>query len=107
VVRAMPVTRVTAKRIYFRGGDDGPKWIREREFFIPRGDVEQAGEIWHQTLHERLYLKPPEPRDNQRSKSVAELRREMAECHPDVGGDPAEFRAAHGRYVAARAVADV
>ncbi len=44
-----------------------------------------------------------EPTDDDESKSLARLRREMADSHPDAGGDPAAFREAHARYTAAKA----
>ena len=106
---ACPITRITAKRIYFRDGGPG-KWRGEQEWFVDRAAIEGNGDgVYHRRMRETLELQPPELRRyRRRSKSVAELRREMADCHPDRGGDPAEFRAARARYAAAKAVtADV
>jgi hypothetical protein len=121
-VRACPVTRVTAKRIYFRGAENGPKYLRDKEWFIDRAAIERGGDIIGQTLsnggvyHRRigavLHLEPPEresaivqrlvatPNDG---KSVAELRKEAADLHPDRGGDAAQFRKAYARYATAKA----
>ncbi|MCH9729882.1 MAG: hypothetical protein K0U84_09445 [Actinomycetia bacterium] len=105
---ACPITRSTAKRIYFREPvvrlrsgliDHGP------EYFVDRMVIERDGEIFHRGLRKSLQLAPPELRSSPPPKSVADLRREMADCHPDRGGDPAEFRRAHARYMAAKAVA--
>jgi hypothetical protein len=128
-VRACPVTRVTAKRIYFRGADNGPKSLRDREWFVSRRDIEGAGDVvgqllagggvYHRGLRQVLHLHPPQrsvgtaarqlrpiiEADRDSEKSVAELRREAAEAHPDRGGDPAAFRAAYARYARAKAVA--
>ncbi len=106
-VRACPVTRVTAKRIYFRGSPDGPRWLQEQEMFVDRAAIEKDGRIYNRRLREALHLEPPTRREaRQQTKCLAELRREMAELHPDVGGDPDEFRTAHARYIAAKAVAE-
>lgn len=106
VIHACPVTRITAKRIYFRGSPDGPRWLEEQEMFVERAAIERDGDIYHRGMREILSLEPPVRRDHRRqSKSLAELRREMAKLHPDVGGDPDEFRAAYARYFAAKVVA--
>jgi hypothetical protein len=96
---------VTAKRIYF----NARPWITFdlNEHFVDRAAIESTGETYHRGIQENLSLVVPAVRPNSshlERKSIAELRREMANCHPDVGGDPVEFRAAHGRYVAAKAV---
>lgn len=99
-VMACPVTRVTAKRIYFRGSDSGPKYLRDREWFVNRADMERG--VYHRGFGTVLHLEPPQ-RESRRVQSVSELRREAAELHPDRGGDPAAFRAAYARYARAKA----
>jgi hypothetical protein len=124
-VLACPVTRVTAKRIYFRGADNGPKYRRDREWFVSRRDIEGPGDVvgqllsnggvYHRGMRQILHLEPPPKRESlafrrlvaataaNGGKSVAELRKEAADLHPDRGGDPDQFRAAHARYTAAKA----
>jgi hypothetical protein len=97
-LRACEVTRVTNKRIYFR--DDIERYS-EREQFVDRATIEREGSVYHRGQRQFLYLEPPELHDY-RPKSLSELRREMADHHPDRGGDPAEFRVAHARYTAAK-----
>ena len=59
--------------------------------------------MYHRGMRQLLYLEQPKLPDNyHRPKSLTELRREMADCHPDRGGSAAEFRAAHARYAAAK-----
>ncbi len=114
-VLACPVTRVTAKRIYFRGADNGPKYRRDREWFVSRRDIEGPGDVvgqllsnggvYHRGMRQILHLEPPvrrkfAPVDE---KTIAALRKEAADLHPDRGGDPDQFRAAHARYTAAKA----
>lgn len=99
-VRKCPITRITKKRIYFQSDRH---WERDREFFVDRADMEREGSVYHRHLRQLLSLEMPKLQVYRR-KSVAELRREMADCHPDRGGDPAEFRKAHARYAAAKAV---
>lgn len=94
VVRELPVTKVTAKRIYFQ------KW--DRTYFVDRATLEREGSISHRRISPMLYLEPPELPEPERPPSLAELRRNMAEAHPDVGGDPEAFREARARYVAAK-----
>ena len=125
-VMACPVTRVTAKRLYFRGADDGAKWRRESEMYINRAAIEQGGDavgrllsnggVYHRMMRVVLHLEPPQREsDSLRrvikatartpDKPVAALRREAADLHPDRGGDPDAFRAAYARYARAKAVA--
>ena len=122
---ACPVTRVTAKRIYFRGADNGAKWLREREWFVSRREIEGTGNpvgqllagggVYHRALRQVLHLTPPErptlgqqlrkfiESEGAEQKSVAELRKEAADLHPDRGGDPEAFRIAYARYTHAKA----
>ncbi|MEI7717925.1 MAG: hypothetical protein WCI78_17875, partial [Mycobacterium sp.] len=46
-MRACPVTRTTAKRIYFRGADNGPKWDQDREMYVDRAAIERDGSVYH------------------------------------------------------------
>ena len=105
---AHPVTRVTAKRIYFHrigptrlDGSPGRRWD-DREHFVERARIEVDGRVWHRGTRKFLHLKPPVLPVITPANTAADLRREMAALHPDRGGDPADFRAAHARYVAAR-----
>jgi hypothetical protein len=103
-VVACPVTRITAKRIYFTTHGSTSR-INAREHFVDRAAIERDGDAYHREIGERLMLNPPTGNDRlQQPTVIAELRREMANCHPDVGGDPAEFRVAYARYAAAKAV---
>ncbi len=100
-IRICEVTRVTKKRIYFRDSC-GSKWRQEQEYFVDRATIEREGEVYHRGVRQLLYLNPPKLPDYHRPKPLTELRREMADCHPDRGGSAAEFRAAHARYAAAK-----
>lgn len=93
-----PVTRVTARRVYFR---HGRRRYDTREHFVSRADLD-TGPVFHGALLTKLHAQVPEVPRPPAPPSVAELRRAMAEAHPDRGGDPAEFREAHARYLAAR-----
>jgi hypothetical protein len=125
---ACPVTRITAKRVYFHGADNGAKWLREREWFVSRREIEGGGNVvgqvlsnggvYHRALRQILHLEPPPRRESMAfrrlaaemdpngGKSVAELRKEAADLHPDRGGDPEAFRLAYARYARAKAVAE-
>jgi hypothetical protein len=104
-IRSYPVTKVTPKRIYFdanphRGRIDDPDI-----HFVDRPIIERDGSTYHRKLYKTLHLtdtqlklrrlRPPKP-------SVNELRRKVADAHPDRGGDPAEFRAAYREYERAK-----
>lgn len=125
VIMACPVTRITAKRIYFRGADDGPRQERETEMYIDRALIERGGDlvgqllsnggVYHRRLRQILHLEPPQKRESRTfrrlvssdspTKSVGELRKEAADLHPDRGGDAAAFRVAYARYARAKASA--
>ena len=96
-----PITRRTPKRVYYEE--------RGRERFVNRQELEEDGEAstgrrWWQS---HLYaVKPPMPdRWALRERDLKALKVEMAELHPDRGGDPAAFREAHRRYERARVAA--
>lgn len=97
VVRELPVTRVTAKRVYFKG-----MTRMQKELFVDRATLEREGSISHRRISPMLYLERPDLPEPYRPPSLAELRREMAEAHPDVGGDAEAFREARARYVGAK-----
>lgn len=96
-VLSCPITKTTAKRIYFL--------VRGRSYFVVRADFDTDGHVWHRPLHDQLYLTPPEIPGRPKPKSIPELRREMADAHPDRGGDRDTFMAARARYLAAKATA--
>jgi hypothetical protein len=114
-VVACPITRVTAKRIYFRGGASGLLEYSLREFYIDRAAIERGGDVvgkllsnggvYHRGVRQILHLEPPVRREFAPvdEKTIAALRKEAADLHPDRGGDPDQFRAAHARYTAAKA----
>ena len=97
-VIAYAITKVTATRIYFRDGYD-------RRYFIDRAKFAADGRAYHCKLAEVLHLAPPEipGRTRVEPKSVSELRREMADAHPDRGGNRDTFQEARSRYLAAKA----
>jgi hypothetical protein len=102
-VYSFPVSRVTEKRIYFQRLHRANGRVLS-EHFISRAAIEPTGEAYHREVREILHLNRPEPRTYAGpGKSLAELRREVADLHPDRGGDPAAFREAHTRYMKAKA----
>jgi hypothetical protein len=90
-----PIRRKTAKRIYFT-------FLNGRGGFVDRLQIERDGEIFHRASQSILYLTPPEAAALTARPSRAELRKAMAEAHPDRGGSDAEFIAARRRYEEAR-----
>lgn len=103
-IRTYPITKVTAKRIYFRDNT-----VRQREHFIGRATfhADDRGDTvaYHQRLRELLYLNEPTWHLKPKPKSIADLRREMADAHPDRGGDRHSFTEARRRYLQARSSA--
>lgn len=90
-----PITKKTAKRIYFT-------FTNGRTGFVNRQRIEADGEIYYgPTLH-RLHLTLPEIPHRSKSPSLPELRKAMADAHPDRGGNDSEFIAARQRYERAR-----
>jgi hypothetical protein len=91
-----PITKKTAKRIYFtRNGS--------RAAFVDRQQIEATGEIFYRPIARTLYLAPPEIPSKPKPPSLPELRKAMADAHPDRGGTDADFIAARQRYERARA----
>lgn len=93
------ITRKTPKRIYFTYGNG-------RSGFVDRQRIEADGEIYHGYTLRRLHLAPPEIPTQAKPPSLPELRRAMADAHPDRGGSDEAFIAAQQRYEAARARQD-
>lgn len=90
------ITKKTAKRIYFVYGNG-------RAGFVDRQKIEADGEIYHGYTPRRLHLTPPDLLTRPKPPSLPELRKAMADAHPDRGGTDAEFIAARARYERARA----
>lgn len=94
------ITKKTPKRIYFTYGNG-------RTGFVDRQKIEAEGEIYHGYTLRRLLLTPPEIPSRPKPESLAELRKAMADAHPDRGGSDEAFIAARTRYEQARARASV
>lgn len=92
-----PITKKTAKRIYFTYSTGG-----HRAGFVDRQRIEAAGEIYHGYTRRRLYVAPPEIPSRPKPPSLAELKAAMAAAHPDRGGTDEAFIAARARYERAR-----
>jgi hypothetical protein len=90
-----PITRKTAKRIYFT-------YLNGRTGYVDRQRIEADGEIYHGHTRRHLHLAPPEIPTRPKPPSLPELRRAMADAHPDRGGTDKAFIAARTRYEAAR-----
>lgn len=96
-VHEYPITKVTATRIYFRERRGG------RNYFLQRDAFDAEGRAYHRrVLGGALHLTPPEVPSRAKPVSLADLRRAMADAHPDRGGDRDTFMAARGRYEAAK-----
>jgi hypothetical protein len=110
VVR-FPITKRTAKRIYYVRGE---RWNRDRSGqepdigYVNRQEMEEKGEVCNRGVHwcrpdSRLYAAPPElEQHRQEQPDLGELKAAMAAAHPDRGGTDAEFIAARDRYMKAR-----
>ena len=91
-----PITKKTPKRIYFtRGGS--------RAAFVDRRQIEANGEIFYRPIARTLYLAEPQIPGRPKPPSLPELRKAMADAHPDRGGTDEAFIAARQRYEHARA----
>lgn len=93
-----PITKKTAKRIYFTYSTGG-----HRSGYVDRQRIEADGEIYHGYTMRRLHLAPPEIPDHSKPPSLPALRKAMADAHPDRGGTDEAFIAARARYERARA----
>lgn len=114
-----PIVKVTERRIFFREERGGPGYDRNYSIDRAKFDIpgcEQKKPAYHPRLRELLYLTPDIPTfveqearvqarvqaaDDAR-RSIPELRRAMADAHPDRGGDRDTFMAARRRYLAAK-----
>lgn len=97
-VLAHLITKKTPKRIYFTYSHAG-----HRSAYVDRQKIEADGEIYHGYTRRRLHLTPPEIPSRPKRASLPELRKAMADAHPDRGGTDAEFIAARRRYERAMA----
>ncbi|MFE0845313.1 hypothetical protein [Streptomyces rochei] len=93
------ITRKTPKRIYFTRGGSRPA-------FVDRQRIEANGEIFYRPIARTLYLAPPEIPHQPKRASLAELKQQMANAHPDRGGTDEAFIAARQRYEVAKARQD-
>ncbi|MFM9590773.1 hypothetical protein ACKI16_29725 [Streptomyces scabiei] len=100
-ILAHPITKKTARRIYFKYSTGG-----HRSGYIDRQKIEADGEVYHGYTLRRLYLTAPEIPTRPKPLALPELRQAMADAHPDRGGTDAEFIAARQRYERARAQAE-
>jgi hypothetical protein len=96
-ILAHPITKKTAKRIYFTYSTGG-----HRSGYVDRQKIEAAGEIYHGYTLRRLHLTQPEIPHRPKPPSLPELRKAMADAHPDRGGTDEAFIAARTRYEQAR-----
>lgn len=105
VIQTWPITKKTEKRIYFRGGAGCTRMDRERTSFIEVVRFDEDGSAYHRVLRQRLHLTPPEVHSHRpKPKNVSELKREMADAHPDRGGSREAFETARGQYLRAKRV---
>lgn len=96
-ILAHPITKKTARRIYFTYSTGG-----HCTGYVDRQRIEADGAIYHGYTLRRLHLTPPEIPHQPNPPSLPELRKAMADAHPDRGGSDAEFIAARARYERAR-----
>ncbi|MEI5100344.1 hypothetical protein RB200_19675 [Streptomyces sp. PmtG] len=99
-VLAHPITKKTARRIYFTYSTGG-----HRAGYVDRQKIEADGEIYHGYTMRRLHLAPPEIPHQPKRATLAELKQAMADAHPDRGGSDEVFIAARERYQRARRTA--
>lgn len=111
------ITKKTAKRIYYVRRES--RVVDELEVgFVDRQKLEADGEVRNRGVHwsqhdSTLYATtdPPEWWNPWRSAlstetaTLSQLRQEMADAHPDRGGDRDRFMAARDRYLAAKGAA--
>ncbi|MET9728458.1 hypothetical protein [Streptomyces zaomyceticus] len=88
------ITRKTSKRIYFS--------LHGKAAFVDRQQLEADGEVFHRATRRTLYLEPPEIPGPPQKPSLPDLRKAMADAHPDRGGSDEAFIAARTRYERAR-----
>jgi hypothetical protein len=111
VVVSFPITRKTAKRVYYVRSHRVPGDVEIG--YIDRLELESNGEVWRKSggwweddFH--LYAEPPEVGSRLGAgPDLAELKAVMAAAHPDRGGTSEAFIAARRRFVAARRLVTV
>ena len=99
-ILAHPITKKTARRIYFTYSTGG-----HRSGYVDRQKIEADGAVYHGYTLRRLHLTRPEIPHRPKPSSLPELKQAMADAHPDRGGTDEAFIAARGRYERARALA--
>ena len=78
-ILAHPITRKTARRIYFtRGG--------HRAGFVDRQRIEADGEVFYRPIARTLYLASPETSTRPAKPSLPELRKAMADADQSPAG---------------------
>src|SRR5260370_35373960 len=78
----------------------------DRTGYVSRQALERDGEVWYRAGREHLYatceraqaIIDAHPRKPRGRRDLRELRRAMADAHPDRGGTNEEFIAARERY---------
>jgi hypothetical protein len=109
-VRSFRITKKTPKRVYYvrrsYAGEEPEIGFVNRQELEANGSVRNRGVHWCMDDSE-LFLEPPElpTAKRQPEPSLSELRKAMADSHPDRGGDRDSFQAARQAYLAARAAA--
>ena len=104
-VVAFPITRRTAKRVYYLRD--------ERVGFVDRAALEANGQVhraarWAFESYTILYASPPELDQRlsaERHEDLGILKQRMADAHPDRGGTEEDFIAARAVYQRARSIA--
>jgi hypothetical protein len=108
-IAEFPITKKTAKRVYYLRNDDGATGFVDRQVLEREGEIKNRGRAyydddWHlyatreaaQAVLDSWTAPKTEPVDLQA------LRRAAVEAHPDRGGSNEAFREAHARYQRAR-----
>ncbi|RPK56260.1 hypothetical protein EES43_24770 [Streptomyces sp. ADI96-02] len=98
---AFPVVKKTPKRVYYE--INGRTRFVDRQRLEADGKVQRVGGWWESDL--TVYLSEPVV-EQPKPASLAELKRAMADAHPDrESGSHEAFIAARARYEQARAAA--
>ena len=101
VRREYRITRKTAARVYY------VKDYRGGEGFADRAALERDGQVrlryeYVGQSHRTLHVEPPPIPTRQNPANLSELRKQMADAHPDRGGDREAFEAARASYLRAK-----
>lgn len=72
--------------------------------FIHRDAFDGDGSVYHAKVREVLYREPPLVRAARRvsDPNLADLRKAMADAHPDRGGNRDDFQQARASYLRAK-----